>query len=144
MPSLVAAAQPTTAVEGDGHLGLLWMAPFLSGGGYCSEAISFIVGLKDRLNVIIGQHGDSFSSSFVNGLPLETRNTLVELNRKPVDLPNTVVVCHSEPGAWAVPKPLYQTSQCPPHGAVYAVGRTMFETDRCVFLLPLRTLRCQT
>lgn len=39
-------------------------------------------------------------------------------------------------GAWSVPEALFQTTACPPHdvgirpGAMYAVGRTMFETDR--------------
>lgn len=48
----------------------------------------------------------------------------------------TVVFCHSEPGAWWLPQPLYETAPCPPpvlpgmppwHAVI---GRTMFETDR--------------
>lgn len=35
----------------------------------------------------------------------------------------SVVVCHSEPGAWALPAPLYQTTRCPPRGAQFTVGR---------------------
>lgn len=42
----------------------------------------------------------------------------------------SVVVCHSEPGAWSVPMPLYETSTCPPWHASISIGRTMFETDR--------------
>lgn len=48
----------------------------------------------------------------------------------PGGLPS-VVVCHSEPGAWD--PALFQTSRCPPRGypaALYVIGRTMFETDR--------------
>ena len=48
----------------------------------------------------------------------------------PAGLPS-VVVCHSEPGAWD--PALFQTSRCPPrgyHAALYVIGRTMFETDR--------------
>jgi hypothetical protein len=46
-----------------------------------------------------------------------------------------VVVCHSVPTNWAFPEPMYVTGAvCPPDprqfGWVYAVGRTMFETDR--------------
>ena len=45
----------------------------------------------------------------------------------------SVVVCHSEPGAWSPAR--YETSRCPPEGytrknAMRVVGRTMFETDR--------------
>lgn len=113
-------------------MSLLWMAPFLSGGGYCSEAISFMVSLKERLHVSIEPHGDSYSPTFVRGLSQETRDLLTGLVSRRVVLRDTIVVCHSEPGAWAVPKSLYPTSVCPPPGAAFRVGRTMFETDRFV------------
>lgn len=44
-----------------------------------------------------------------------------------------ITVCHSEPGAWALPEPLYQTALCPPvplAQAARVVARAMFETDR--------------
>src|SRR5205823_2830052 len=41
-----------------------------------------------------------------------------------------IAICHSEPGAWALPEPAYQTSRCPPAEATIRIGRTMFETDR--------------
>lgn len=44
-----------------------------------------------------------------------------------------IIVCHSEPGAWALPAPLYQTSLCPPmpvDRAAYVVARSMWEADR--------------
>jgi len=45
-----------------------------------------------------------------------------------LNMAKTVVVCHSEAGAWY--PPLYDTSRCPPAGARFVIGRTMFETDR--------------
>ena len=49
-----------------------------------------------------------------------------------VDISKTVVVCHSEAGAWY--PPLYETSVCPPSGARYVVGRTMVRLD--AFFVP--------
>ncbi|XXG73486.1 hypothetical protein AAC387_Pa07g2396 [Persea americana] len=52
----------------------------------------------------------------------------------------TVVICHSEPGAWY--PPLFQTLPCPPTGyeePLFVIGRTMFETDR---LNPEHVRRC--
>lgn len=43
-----------------------------------------------------------------------------------------IVVCHSEPGAWSAPRPLYETAPCPPlplGEAVYVVARAMFEAS---------------
>ncbi len=39
---------------------------------------------------------------------------------------NSIVVCHSEAGAWR--PALYHTTECPPHGALYTIGRTMVHT----------------
>jgi hypothetical protein len=53
-----------------------------------------------------------------------------------------IIVCHSEPGAWALPQPLYQTTLCPPvplDQAAYVVARAMFETDR---ISPMHAARC--
>lgn len=49
------------------------------------------------------------------------------------DARGAITVCHSEPGAWALPEPLYQTALCPPVPVAQAarvVARAMFETDR--------------
>jgi hypothetical protein len=48
---------------------------------------------------------------------------------------SAVVVCHSVATNWAFPEPMWQSgAPCPPNPKefawVYAVGRTMFETDR--------------
>lgn len=113
---------------------LLWMAPFLSGGGYSSESLSYAEALVETevaANLRIKQHGDSFNYGFFKGLPASSRENLVALLARDGDLSRTVVVCHSEPGAWY--PPLFQTTPCPPSGyeePLYVIGRTMFETDR--------------
>jgi glycosyltransferase involved in cell wall biosynthesis len=48
-----------------------------------------------------------------------------DIMRNPV-----LTVCHSEPGAWWAPTPMYDTVECPTTWSTVAVGRTMFETDR--------------
>ncbi|CAI9091401.1 OLC1v1026426C1 [Oldenlandia corymbosa var. corymbosa] len=117
---------------------VLWMAPFLTGGGYCSEAWSYILALQDylkrknpRFRLSIEHHGDLESLEFWEGLPVEMRNLAIELYQTECRLNETIVVCHSEPGAWY--PPLFQTLPCPPTGYgrfKVVVGRTMFETDR--------------
>ncbi|KAK6135979.1 hypothetical protein DH2020_030251 [Rehmannia glutinosa] len=118
---------------------VLWMAPFLSGGGYSSEAWSYILALnsyiKKQKNPIfklsIEQHGDLENVEFWDGLPLEIRNLAIELYQTECRLNQTIVICHSEPGAWY--PPLFQTLPCPPNGYgqfQVVIGRTMFETDR--------------
>jgi hypothetical protein len=58
---------------------LRWFAPFFSGGGYSSEAISYVSELQGMIDLSIVQHGDSYSDSFVRGLPaaLRVRSTLI-------------------------------------------------------------------
>lgn len=75
------------------------------------------------------QHGDSFSRAFLSGLDVHVRKELLALYHTPlpVDKP-TIVVCHSEPGAWHPAH--YHTSVCPLSSAAITIGRTMFETDR--------------
>ena len=123
-------------VEGNDSLqsDVLWMAPFLSGGGYCTEAISYALALSrhgGRGRLQIRQHGDAFDRRFWEGLPKGEQEVLQGLFGNEVEVEKSVVVCHSEPGAWY--PPLYQTAPCPPGGygkGKYVVGRTMFETDR--------------
>jgi glycosyltransferase involved in cell wall biosynthesis len=117
-----------------------WFAPFHSGGGYCSEALSFLkaldkVGVK---NFTITHHGDSVNRNFVQKQD-ETEKKLLskyEVLLKSVGYPR-ISICHSEPGAWYAPEPNYHTSRCPstyPYSngklSYYKIGRTMFETDR--------------
>jgi len=128
------------------QLEVQWFAPFFSGGGYCSEAISFAGAIETMsgMSVSIVQHGDSNSPEFVSGLPEATQSTLAALaRRRPKKQRKSsilnggsgggggggfVAVCHSEPGAWHPSR--WAATRCPPAGAGFAVGRTMFETDR--------------
>ncbi|KAK9078703.1 hypothetical protein SSX86_002760 [Deinandra increscens subsp. villosa] len=112
---------------------LLWMAPFISGGGYCSEAWSYILALnqynkQSRFRLGIAQHGDSENVNFWEGLHFEIRNLAYDLVQTQCRLQESIVICHSEPGAWN--PPLFQTTPCPPPNTRFAIGRTMFETDR--------------
>ena len=142
-----------------------WNAPFLSGNGYGSEALATIVGLNATLpsnwSISINQHGDSMSNEFGMSLPGDLIKFLSTASKRQYGLTQgdklgtgerslvgmqeskgltperTVVVCHSEPGAWSAPYALYETEECPPVLADkfnrkwgYIVGRTMFETDR--------------
>lgn len=116
---------------------VVWHAPFLSSGGYCSEAISFAAALSDSraLELRVRQFGDAFNRDFVDGLSLRTRSLLSKLMRVPADDASRRVridVCHAEPGAWSAPHPLYESGfhPCPSGEAHYTIGRTMFETDR--------------
>jgi len=77
----------------------------------------------------IRQHGDSVLHDFVRGLPTTLRTRLDQMWWPGSWVPD-VVVCNSEPGAWSVPRPMYQTAPCPPQGVKYKIGRTVFETDR--------------
>ncbi|XP_010543622.1 PREDICTED: uncharacterized protein LOC104816472 [Tarenaya hassleriana] len=116
---------------------VLWMAPFLSGGGYSSEAWSYILSLHQRLQInprfrlAIEHHGDLQSVEFWNGLPENVKRLAMEMYRAECSINETIVVCHSEPGAWY--PPLFETLPCPPSGYgefLSVIGRTMFETDR--------------
>ena len=46
---------------------MTWYAPFQSGGGYCSEATSFVHALNavDFKNFSISQHGDSYNYKYI-------------------------------------------------------------------------------
>lgn len=115
---------------------LLWMAPFLSSGGYSSEAWSYILSLvesseKLKFKLKIEHNGDEPSLDFWVGLSEENRVVAYNLYNTECNMNDSIVVCHSEPGAWY--PPLYETLPCPPHGyaePAFVVGRTMFETDR--------------
>ncbi|KAL6077689.1 Glycosyl transferase family 1 protein-like, variant 2 [Balamuthia mandrillaris] len=137
-PEAAGSSSPAPLLSPD--LFVWWMAPIFSGGGYCSEALSYLVPLHSKVaRLRVSQHGDAFHRDFVFGLPAELRSLLTRLYATPLpslDDPaaRMVVVCHSEAGAWYPPR--YETSFCPPpvppeaKANMYRVGRTMFETDR--------------
>jgi glycosyltransferase involved in cell wall biosynthesis len=109
-------------------------APFFSGGGYCSEATAFVIELAKRVPLRIVQHGDGYNGQYMQGLSETMVGALQQLHSAgEVQPSNSVVICHSEPGAWSPPgqpRSSWEHVSCPPPGALYTVGRTMFETDR--------------
>ncbi|KAJ4455175.1 putative glycosyltransferase; CAZy family GT4 [Paratrimastix pyriformis] len=120
---LNAAASPTQNLPP-----VMYFAPFLSGGGYCSEATSFLKTMAAAgAPVQIIQHGDSINAEFLNGLHREEAELVARhMQSVHLDPSVSVAICHSEPGAWHPPK--WPTSRCPPPDALYSIGRTMFET----------------
>ena len=120
---------------------LHWYAPFLSGGGYCSEAIAFGSGLSGfpASMFSVRHHGDTPSQSFFEGLReseqlmLSNHGIFYDLSGRPPSLQNSlaadIVICHSEPGAWDAPTARYYTNPCPPLsslGVAYTIGMLPF------------------
>ncbi|KAF1794779.1 Glycosyl transferase, family 1 [Phytophthora cactorum] len=118
---------------------VLWYAPFLSGGGYCSEAHSYVVAVDAALTIssvsssttssqnepessqdteIDSPHGDSLNPAFIRDLPEDMKAKLEQHWIEERDFYWRVGACtlHDVPLSAA--------------GALYKVGRTMFETDR--------------
>jgi glycosyltransferase involved in cell wall biosynthesis len=114
-----------------------WYAPFYSGGGYSSEAVAFVrcfeqifANSSQKISRFeVAHHGDSYNDDFVENMLAQEKQVLKRFSPKRVEEPD-VVICHSEPGAWHAPTPNYHTTQCPPNGARYKIGRTMFETNQ--------------
>ena len=79
-----------------------WYAPFFSGGGYASEAHSFLLAIRalKYQNYTIQQHGDSLNDDYIKGL---TSSDLAVLQYHAysgrLNDPD-IIICHSEPGAW--------------------------------------------
>lgn len=128
---------PTQSTRTQSAHCILWMSPFLSGGGYSSEGWSYILALHQHtkrnptFRIAIEHHGDSESIEFWDGLPGHVRSLAFELHSTECRDNETVVICHSEPGAWN--PPLFETLPCPPNARQNykaVIGRTMFETDR--------------
>lgn len=88
--------------------------------------------MKDStFRLSLEQHGDLESLEFWEGLPPEVKHLAFQLYQNQCRMNETIVVCHSEPGAWN--PPLFETLPCPPsdyHDFRAVIGRTMFETDR--------------
>jgi hypothetical protein len=104
-----------------------WYAPFYSGGGYSSEAFSFLQALN-MVNISIKpiHHGDTPNQAYLSGLSAIDEDLLfshakLEKRRKRRKS-KVIAVCHSEPGAWSTPHPKYQTTPCPPANAHYKIG----------------------
>ena len=115
------------------ELPLLWMAPFLTGGGYSSEALSFALGLQNatsaaradpsavRISFGVRQFAEQPNEAYIEGLPRATVRTLQYLldAGEPPGAAAGVVVCHSTPDAWVPSKyPGWdELAPCPPPGA---------------------------
>eukprot|EP00877_Chromochloris_zofingiensis_P000172 jgi/Chrzof1/10155/Cz04g31010.t1 len=127
-----------------------WHAPFFTGTGYGSEAISYVVALLKtnrfrREDIWITHSGDnvvenvysSMEPTFKKVLQEQEYNSLVrdrlpdaELNRA------AIVICHTFPDCWLLAKEKHfmDVPGCPcpapkgANGVAYRVGRTMFET----------------
>lgn len=103
-----------------------------------------------RCRVWISSHGDADSYEVFSGMPSSTKQVLVRMvgaadAASLADARQAIIVCHSEPGAWALPQPLYQTTLCPPlplDEAAYVVARAMFETDRISAMHVARCVLC--
>jgi hypothetical protein len=118
-----------------------WFAPFLSGSGMGMEALQLVLGLQRhtefRGRLLTTSHGDYALPEVWSGLPPDTRSQLASMmaaaeSAGARDARRAIFICHSEPGAWALPEPLYQTSMCPPvplGQAAFVVGRAMFESE---------------
>ena len=90
-------------------LGVVWMAPFFSGGGYCSEATAFVMGLDGISDypITINQHGDSLNTKYMFGLSNDQYQYLQYIASKQLpERAKVISICHSEPGAWQVSRSL--------------------------------------
>lgn len=117
---------------------LVWMAPFLAGGGYSSEAISYALALGEEYRgrsakLGLRQFAEHPDRSFMAGVPADTSTALRELFRQGGEKKKwKVAVCHATPDTWHKDGAFGwgMTNPCPPPGAKFTVGRTMYETDR--------------
>lgn len=94
-------------------------APFLSGGGYCNEAIGFVTGLYDYMDKIkIVQHGDGQNERFVNSIPNDIWQKFTKMTNRNLKIQDCLsflnhfelfsknqrkkafVICHSQPFGW--------------------------------------------
>ena len=102
-----------------------------SGTGYCTEATDFVRGLRALgVSVSAAQHGDSPNPDYTSGMPEDTRRDVDAIVGSAFSPQSSVVVCHSAPGFWFTPATL---APCPPPGASYFIGRTMFEVRLTTF-----------
>jgi glycosyltransferase involved in cell wall biosynthesis/tetratricopeptide (TPR) repeat protein len=96
-----------------------WCGPVFNPSGYASEAINFLLPLATRLNLGLFHHNNLYSEKFVNGLPERERAQLFALRDRFTELSAGIVISHNPAnGLMRLPD------------AQYAIGRTMFETDR--------------
>ncbi|CAN6223989.1 unnamed protein product [Urochloa humidicola] len=149
-PSVLRPAAPRPSADPSPDAGrppcVLWMAPFASGGGYCSEAWSYVAALDTHaaagagknFTLSIAQHGDLESPEFWIGLPEPSRTWRTGSPPRGASSP--------APSSSATASPARGTRPCmrpcparPPGTTSLVIGRTMFETDR---VSPEHVRRC--
>eukprot|EP00755_Sulcionema_specki_P020134 Sspe_Gene.71179::Locus_42146_Transcript_3_6_Confidence_0.333_Length_443::g.71179::m.71179 len=99
-------------------------------GTHVLQVLGILTGLlhmkpsERQFRLAATQHGDSISREYTNGLPANVSKALQRLLEASPAAEESVVVCHSEPGAWGTP--LYNTVPCPALAETPAklVGRT--------------------
>ncbi|MEW6304181.1 MAG: glycosyltransferase family 29 protein [Verrucomicrobiota bacterium] len=96
-----------------------WCGPIFNPSGYASEAINFVVPLKDRLELGIHHHNNLYSEKFANGLADAERAALYALRDRFARIKGGIVISHNPANGF-----LRLTD------GEYHIGRTMFETDR--------------
>ena len=107
----------------------------LAGGGYSSEALGFALGLLPRLGkrFALKQFAEQQDPNFVEGLPEAVYDAIDPAYERGETrkMQSGIVVCHATPDAWVPSKfPGWDSiAPCPPRGARYTIGRTMYETD---------------
>lgn len=130
----VATADVRPATEIEQPTPVVWYAPFWSGGGFSTEARSFVEGLlphSAEFPLTIQQCGDAINDEFVARMSDDTRNMLKGLFHGEPNAASSIAVCHIQPYLWHGTSGVRADVKCPVGGvARYRVGRVMFETDR--------------
>lgn len=102
--------------------------------GYSSEALTLAQGLQTVLGkrLLLRQFGEEPNEAFFGGLPKMLYSQIRPAFENGHTREAEVAVCHSTPDVWVPSKfPGWdELAPCPPPGALYTVGRTMYETDR--------------
>jgi hypothetical protein len=127
------ALHATHPSSNDAPLPVKWFAPFLAGGGYSSEAIAYALELESPDFAIV-QFAEPADHGFARGVPRKAMEILdKQMTRARSFNRPSIQICHATPDAW-VPSmfPGWDAiAPCPhPSEAAYAIGRTMYETDR--------------
>eukprot|EP00927_Polykrikos_kofoidii_P061787 TRINITY_DN56617_c0_g1_i1.p1 TRINITY_DN56617_c0_g1~~TRINITY_DN56617_c0_g1_i1.p1 ORF type:complete len:466 (-),score=57.42 TRINITY_DN56617_c0_g1_i1:214-1539(-) len=133
-------ARDTSRDEATPLPSLVWMAPILAGGGYSSEAMSYVLALDEaylRQKVTkrlgIRQFAEHENSEFVKGLPPKTSSVLGGLIQSGAQSRSwDVAVCHATPDTWHADGAFGwgRVQPCPPPRTRFSIGRTMYETNR--------------
>lgn len=129
--------------EDDRALGLpavVWMGPVLAGGGYSSEALSYVAALAaeyterhpDSERFGVREFAEHEDMAFFGGLPSNLSHVVQHAFKVGSLSKWDVAICHSTPDVWHADGAFGwgRAQPCPPPGARVRIGRTMYETDR--------------